>query len=237
MKSLPKAQDLEAVKGQIDGRQTQRGKERLEKIYGSSLSAQEGRERGSLISPRYGGERAMPGYDEFAIAHAGAGLDLRPTSRISRVFPIFFCDAMAESSLMEPQDAWGHWLLGSEESGNPTSALPSLNGHSVRRLRFVRFPSQLPLVCPLVTRFGYKALAQSIAKRPDSYNDRGQRNSKTANRSTAICGWTLRSILELATKMACTKFSLATGYAKGHVYQSGSRHVFAFLRRQKGVVT
>jgi hypothetical protein len=47
----------------------------------------------------------MPRYDEFAIAMQGARLDLRPTSRISRVFLFFVCDAMAESSQMEPQDA------------------------------------------------------------------------------------------------------------------------------------
>ena len=61
----------------------------------------------------------------------------------------------------------------------------------------------------------YRALGASDCKRPIG---RGRRNSETANRSTAICGWALRSILELATNLACTKgFSLAIRCAKARI--------------------
>jgi len=60
----------------------------------------------------------------------------------------------------------------------------------------------------------YRALGASDRKRPIA---RERRNSKTANRSPAICGWALRSILELATTWRVYKVQSCNRMCQGTV--------------------
>jgi hypothetical protein len=139
---------------------------------------------------------------------------------------------MAESSLMEPQRRLGHWLLGSEESGNPTSALPSLSGHSVRKLKFVRSTFAASVGLPTcLTRLGLQGLGASDCKASNTFGTSEILKQRIAQR--AICGWALRSTLELATRW-CVQSSVLQSYVPRPCISTRQPSRIRFLARSKG---